>query len=996
MASSSPAQEAPDIPQPLLCPITQRIMKDPVIAGDGHTYERKAVEAWWARGKRTSPATGARMNSLTLIPSVSIKQLIADFLELHPAAKEEQFDDDAEFQAALDAPSSASAGPPKPAKPAPAPAPSSAPRNPFAAPAPAPQPSQPRAGTSSNPFAGGGSGSPAASAVPSTSSLPAPPVRTFLTAGAFLKQACEMVTPRVPEGTRKGKQVVDYAASWLAGMPEAVRNHPSVTSIPAQLKKLNTAMYASARNSAFAEMAQAATVGDKPDVITAVRVALLAAGGMPSIAKLLYSSGQREPAQLGQAATLLRCMASVTPNTLHWWTCLGAGLVRRGKSKEGHVGCCTPPSAAEAAAAAYSSGQAGLTSARALQRSRSTSSSIGSAVATRTIGSAASVHDLWAFNVVYTGEGLVLVEDFDTESTLVAGKRVLATEIEQGTDARLQVVTDSKGKEFMLPPCLEDVLLASLYQHVVAGEGGVPTDAQKALKTMAGAGGEKRREVGDTTYYAEKPKGMSAWFSWGAATPSGFDEAMQQQHLDAAFVEPMLRCAYVVFMHHPTMWPYPRSAARRWATTLTAIIMSGKRGHTVRAWAAACLAVLARQPDVAASCAFGWKVPGGDDAAAGSLPPAVTEDPLEHYTVMQVLLAVAAKVRSPGAKACAAACLDNMLSTLLRAFPSDAAQVAARLPDGTAPLAAVATAAAESDARRGMAASTKSAAAAAPAAPSDLPTSVVAAAYPTEAIPAAPEQTSTPGAAEGAAREATLSGIALYPLLVSFHPLLPQVLCDLLLYGDTRTRQHASGAVLTLTVMSPFAWWALREAGVVEGLTSGLNTDETETKRAALRALSTLMDKALHGWPPAGALTPPPGDDAAASAGAGTGEDTSAMEGALKVLVGGWPCSSRASFITPPPAQPARRTPAPWDACAQDVARVGAVYVIAEAARQRGTRRRMGMQEQLASAAKTGTLVGSGEGTGELQFPGATITMNNLARSGAVGAETAARAGWKV
>jgi hypothetical protein len=30
----------------LVCPLTQEIMMDPVVAADGHTYERRALEIW--------------------------------------------------------------------------------------------------------------------------------------------------------------------------------------------------------------------------------------------------------------------------------------------------------------------------------------------------------------------------------------------------------------------------------------------------------------------------------------------------------------------------------------------------------------------------------------------------------------------------------------------------------------------------------------------------------------------------------------------------------------------------------------------------------------------------------------------------------------------------------------------------------------------------------------------------------------------------------------
>lgn len=31
------------------CPITHRVMRDPVVAADGHCYERSAISAWFAR-----------------------------------------------------------------------------------------------------------------------------------------------------------------------------------------------------------------------------------------------------------------------------------------------------------------------------------------------------------------------------------------------------------------------------------------------------------------------------------------------------------------------------------------------------------------------------------------------------------------------------------------------------------------------------------------------------------------------------------------------------------------------------------------------------------------------------------------------------------------------------------------------------------------------------------------------------------------------------------
>ena len=56
-----------------LCPITQTAMSDPVVALDGHTYERRAIEQWFARGRLTSPVTNLRLPSVALVPNHALK-----------------------------------------------------------------------------------------------------------------------------------------------------------------------------------------------------------------------------------------------------------------------------------------------------------------------------------------------------------------------------------------------------------------------------------------------------------------------------------------------------------------------------------------------------------------------------------------------------------------------------------------------------------------------------------------------------------------------------------------------------------------------------------------------------------------------------------------------------------------------------------------------------------------------------------------------------------
>jgi hypothetical protein len=60
----------------LECPLTYTLFEDPVIAMDGHTYERSAIEKWF-KDHNTSPIT-REVISPTLIPNFHIKRLSDD------------------------------------------------------------------------------------------------------------------------------------------------------------------------------------------------------------------------------------------------------------------------------------------------------------------------------------------------------------------------------------------------------------------------------------------------------------------------------------------------------------------------------------------------------------------------------------------------------------------------------------------------------------------------------------------------------------------------------------------------------------------------------------------------------------------------------------------------------------------------------------------------------------------------------------------------------
>jgi len=64
------------LPSELFCPITHDVMTDPVVAQDGHTYERKAIEHWFADGNLSSPKTGQQLPTTNLIPNHAIRAQI--------------------------------------------------------------------------------------------------------------------------------------------------------------------------------------------------------------------------------------------------------------------------------------------------------------------------------------------------------------------------------------------------------------------------------------------------------------------------------------------------------------------------------------------------------------------------------------------------------------------------------------------------------------------------------------------------------------------------------------------------------------------------------------------------------------------------------------------------------------------------------------------------------------------------------------------------------
>ena len=77
------------IPQDYLCPITQDIMENPVIAADGHSYEEAAILQWLKTGHKTSPLTNIKLNHAALTPNFALKKAIGSFKEKLPIFQRE-------------------------------------------------------------------------------------------------------------------------------------------------------------------------------------------------------------------------------------------------------------------------------------------------------------------------------------------------------------------------------------------------------------------------------------------------------------------------------------------------------------------------------------------------------------------------------------------------------------------------------------------------------------------------------------------------------------------------------------------------------------------------------------------------------------------------------------------------------------------------------------------------------------------------------------------
>ncbi|WVZ73751.1 hypothetical protein U9M48_022028 [Paspalum notatum var. saurae] len=73
------AASEPAVPSNFLCPISLDMMRDPVTAPTGITYDRGSVEEWLQRGNSTCPVTGRPLRPEDLIPNHATRRMIQEW-----------------------------------------------------------------------------------------------------------------------------------------------------------------------------------------------------------------------------------------------------------------------------------------------------------------------------------------------------------------------------------------------------------------------------------------------------------------------------------------------------------------------------------------------------------------------------------------------------------------------------------------------------------------------------------------------------------------------------------------------------------------------------------------------------------------------------------------------------------------------------------------------------------------------------------------------------
>ncbi|XP_022764718.1 U-box domain-containing protein 5-like isoform X2 [Durio zibethinus] len=73
----------PKHPEQFKCPISMRLLYDPVIIASGITFERVWIEKWFNEGNQMCPVTDTRLEQLSVTPNLAMKGLISKWVLRH-------------------------------------------------------------------------------------------------------------------------------------------------------------------------------------------------------------------------------------------------------------------------------------------------------------------------------------------------------------------------------------------------------------------------------------------------------------------------------------------------------------------------------------------------------------------------------------------------------------------------------------------------------------------------------------------------------------------------------------------------------------------------------------------------------------------------------------------------------------------------------------------------------------------------------------------------
>ncbi|CAG7907429.1 unnamed protein product [Brassica rapa] len=79
--SKAQDEDQKNVPEDFRCPISHKLMSDPVIVSSGQTYDRECIKKWLDDGNSTCPKTQVKLTSDIVTPNYALRSLIAQWCE---------------------------------------------------------------------------------------------------------------------------------------------------------------------------------------------------------------------------------------------------------------------------------------------------------------------------------------------------------------------------------------------------------------------------------------------------------------------------------------------------------------------------------------------------------------------------------------------------------------------------------------------------------------------------------------------------------------------------------------------------------------------------------------------------------------------------------------------------------------------------------------------------------------------------------------------------